>query len=541
MTIRFKILRSCVRVLSTSAPRQRTMKGWFFFGSALLLLLATPLIAQTVPHSSHVVLVIEENQQYSDVLSQMTWLSGEGNQYGYAANYQADTSGSLMDYLWLSSGSCEGPDCSPSAVPPGTGGDPVQHFGCTGDSCTSPITDDNIFRILSNNGVSWKEYMESYTGWDGPDTTLYVKRHNPAAWYSDVINNPSLQANIVDFGSNFLNDANANNLPNYSIVVPNLQDDGHDGTNPLAQADDWLRNNIAPILNTPPFQPGGDGLLIITFDECDAAAGGDCSSGLEHVYTAVIGPQVVPNTVSNILYKHENVLRTILEALGMTDFPLASGSVSSMSDFFFPVSGHLVSNIDDMTFTCESPCDGNAGPDTNTQMDGSSLKVDYLGSSPWSDAIFDAFPNVDVSSASQYSMDFYVTVSDPSAPWDLEFSMILDLNGLEYAFQNQCDFVDTTHWRVWNPTNGSWADTGVGCAPFTGSWNHFTLQFARNSSNQLVYTGVTINGTFYPWTSGLAFNAVPTSNGNSVFFRTRVVGNGTPTPFTMWIDNWNLN
>ena len=42
----------------------------------------------------------------------------------------------------------------------------------------------------------------------------------------------------MDF-SNFATDANNNNLPAYSIIVPNLQDDAHDGT--PAQADTWLQ------------------------------------------------------------------------------------------------------------------------------------------------------------------------------------------------------------------------------------------------------------------------------------------------------------
>jgi len=29
----------------------------------------------------------------------------------------------------------------------------------------------------------------------------------------------------------------------------------------------WLKVNIDPLLQSPMFQPGGDGLLIITFDE----------------------------------------------------------------------------------------------------------------------------------------------------------------------------------------------------------------------------------------------------------------------------------
>ena len=328
----------------TSRLTHHSLRILFWRSSVFFaLLVAISAHSQTIPSSSHVVLVIEENQQFTTVQSQMSWLTARGNQYGYAANYQADTSGSLMDYLWLSSGSCEASSCAPSSVPPGSG-----NFNCSGDNCgtrnpdgsVTPvpgiITDNNIYRILDNAGLSWKLYAESIpsTGYTGDSAYPYVRRHNPAVWYS-VINTDG--SKVIDFTNNFANDLANGTLPNYSVVIPNMQDDAHDGT--PAQADTWLQNNIAPLLNTPAFQAGGDGLLIITFDECDAAAGGNCSSGLEHIYTAVIGPKVVPHTVSNVLYKHENTLKTILEALGQTTFPLASGSAAPMCDFFNTCSG----------------------------------------------------------------------------------------------------------------------------------------------------------------------------------------------------------
>lgn len=500
---------------------------------ALFLSCCLPAAAQSIPHSSHVVLVIEENQQITDVQAQMPWLTSKGNQYGYAANYQADTSGSLMDYLWLSSGSCEGGDCSPSAVPPGSG-----NFGCTGDSCTSPITDDNIFRILNNAGLSWKEYMESYTGWDGPDTNLYVKRHNPAAWYSDVINDPASQAKIVDFGSNFLNDANANSLPNYSIVVPNLLDDAHDGT--PGEADTWLQNNIGPILNTPPFQPGGDGLLIITFDECDAAAGGGCSSGLEHIYTAVIGPQVVRNTVSNTLYKHEHTLRTILQAAGVTDFPLASGSVAPMCDFFGTCggSGGGVQNIDDQTnWTCNGNCSPKAA-DTSIQQDGASARFTYTGGAAFTDATWRAPAAADYSNAGELSLGFLSYITNPSASQALEVHALQQFNGNFYPFQIQCDFQGSQLWRVWDPVAGGWVPTNVGCVVFTAnSWDTFILHFHR-SGTQLVYDDVSINGTTYPF--NVTVNAIPQSGTNSMNVEVKLIGDGTGTAYSWWLDQLSL-
>src|SRR5579864_5058799 len=253
-----------------------------------------------VPHSSHVVLVIEENHSYANVYpSGMPWLVAEGNRFGFASNYHADAPGSALDYFWLSSGSGE------------------SAFGCQGWGCPNPITSDNIFREINNAGLSWKVYAESLPSiaYMADSASPYVKRHNPAPWYSDVINSLAQQKNMVPF-TEFAADLAADRLPNYSIVVPDVNNDAHNGT--LSQADSWLKTNIAPLLNDSFFQT--DGLLIVTFDECDAAVGA-CP---EQVYTAVIGPNVKPGIKSGTFYKHENALRTILDALGITVYPGAS-------------------------------------------------------------------------------------------------------------------------------------------------------------------------------------------------------------------------
>jgi acid phosphatase len=282
-----------------------------------------------VPSSSHVILVIEENTSYSSVTNTnnsttyMPWLVGEGNTYGHATNYFSDSGGSLLDYLWLSSGSChaDATNCSPSTLPAGT-----NQFGCTGGGCSQSITDDNIFRELIARGMTWKVYLESLpsVGYMGNDTGEYAIRHNPAKWYSDIINSTSAQQHMVPF-TQFATDLANNTLPQYSIIVPNLLDDAHDGS--PAAADAWLSSNVAPVLNQSYFKSGGDGILIITFDNGDADVPGQ-------VYTAVIGPKVRPGFTSGVSYKHENALRTILDALQISTHPGASAGASPMSDFF---------------------------------------------------------------------------------------------------------------------------------------------------------------------------------------------------------------
>ncbi|HET6844445.1 MAG TPA: alkaline phosphatase family protein [Candidatus Angelobacter sp.] len=306
----------------------QTFPALFRFSLAVMfvvgLFLAVSMEAQ-VPHSSHIVLVIEENTSFNTTVANMPWLVAQGNTNGVASNYISNTSGSLMDYLWLMSGSCHSSvNC---ALPAGT-----HDFGCSGDSCASPITDDNLFREMNRSGISWKVYAQSYAAAGGTVTTpdlahgtAYYRRHNPATWYSEILSNVNgSQARVVDF-SQFAVDVANGTLPEFSLIVPDGLHDAHDGT--PAQADAFLSANLGPVLQKPFFQPGGDGLLIVTFDNGDADVAG-------RVYTAVIGPQVTPRTVSTVPYRHENTLRTLLDALGIVSAPGQSANVSAMNDFF---------------------------------------------------------------------------------------------------------------------------------------------------------------------------------------------------------------
>jgi hypothetical protein len=101
----------------------------------------------------------------------------------------------------------------------------------------------------------------------------------------------------------------------------------------VAAADAFLSSTLGPILAQPDFQSEGDGLAIVTFDECGGGTDAGCGAA---VYTALIGPNVTPHTVSATPYKHENTLRTILDALGIRSYPGASATASDMSDFFRP-------------------------------------------------------------------------------------------------------------------------------------------------------------------------------------------------------------
>ncbi len=263
--------------------------------------------AAAVPLSSHVFLVLEENHSYSSVIgnSSMPYLNGLASKYGLATRYYANTHPSIGNYFMLTAG----------------------QIITNNDGFCGTLTQDNIARHLIAAGKTFKAYADSLpaAGFTGCSASSYLKRHNPLAYFSDVANS-SEKFNLVPF-SQFSSDLANHTLPNFSFIVPNLVHDAHNGT--LAQADSWLKSNIAHLIASSTFQ--ANGLLIIVFDE---SVTGDTQHGGGHVTAVVIGPKVKPGHKSTTLYQHQNTLRTLMQALGLTSFPGAASSAQPMSDFF---------------------------------------------------------------------------------------------------------------------------------------------------------------------------------------------------------------
>jgi acid phosphatase len=260
------------------------------------------------PTFSHVVVLVEENHSYSEVVgnSSMPYFNSLASQYGLATQYFANAHPSLPDYMVLTTGLTETLD----------------------DNFAGTISDDNVVRELVNAGKTWKSYAESLpaAGYLGGDSSLYLRRHNPFTYLSDVQNDSSQAAKIVpftQFAADLANDA----LPQYSFIAPNVMDDAHDGS--LAQADAWLQTNIAPLLASSAFQSGG--LLIITFDEGNQA---DVLHGGGQVATLIISSTAKKGFQSQILYQHQSVLRLVLSGSGIETFPGTSATAPDMTEFF---------------------------------------------------------------------------------------------------------------------------------------------------------------------------------------------------------------
>jgi acid phosphatase len=274
---------------------------------------ATVTVQVATPQSKHVVVVMEENSSYSAVVNSSQWpnLNSLIKTGALPTNYFADTHPSIGNYLMLTTGQVLTND----------------------DNSTQVWNVDNIARRMLASGVSFKIYAEGISqGYVGGNTGLYLIRHNPFALLSDVAGDAAVANQVICPLTQFATDVANNSLPEFSFIVPDVNDDAHNGT--PQQADSWLHSNVVvPLSSHSAFTAGGDGILMVVFDE---AATSDTEHGGGHVSPVLWGPNVKAGytQTSTTVYQHESTLRTWMEALGLPDPPAAAASAPSMSEFF---------------------------------------------------------------------------------------------------------------------------------------------------------------------------------------------------------------
>ena len=128
------------------------------------------------------------------------------------------------------------------------------------------------------------------------------RKHNPWASFADARNTGR---DFSHFPTNFTM------LPAVSFVVPNLDDDMHDGS--VERGDAWLREKLGPYAA---WCLKSDDILIVTFDEDDG-------SDSNRITTVFFGRLVAPGQYDRRI-DHYSVLRTIEALEGLPPLGLAA-------------------------------------------------------------------------------------------------------------------------------------------------------------------------------------------------------------------------
>jgi len=249
-----------------------------------------------IPLCDHVVIVILENKSYENIIDSTAapYIKSLANTYASFTQSFAIEHPSQPNYLDLYSGSNQGIT--------------------TDDYLTTRFTTANLGKQLIESGKTFITFSEDLpnVGYDGKIYNRYARKHNPAAnWVGTDSNQISANTNqpFTAFPTDFTR------LPTVSFVIPNLDNDMHDGS--ISKGDAWIENNLGSYVT---WAQTHNSLFVLTFDEDD-------NSNDNHIATVFAGQYVKPGFYTSEI-NHYAVLRTIEEMYGLPYAAQASQATS---------------------------------------------------------------------------------------------------------------------------------------------------------------------------------------------------------------------
>ena len=298
--------------------------------ASLAAFAAAPAI-QAAPHRyDHVVIVVEENRTAGQIVGDSTnapYITSLANGGVSLGRMFAIEHPSQPNYLQLFSGSNQG--VLDDGLPPDFSTTPTP---------TYPFNAPNLGRELINAGFSFSGYSEELETADAlvppadradydphsPTTPVgitYRRKHNPwANWIAKVAPIPANQfAGTLNKAFNqFPAAANYAQLPTVSFVVPNQNNDMHDGSRKAG--DDWLSANLN---NYAQWAKLNNSLLIVTWDEDDYNA-------TNQIPTVFYGASLRNGTVTGGTWTLHNLLRTLEDMYGTATHAGSAAQVRSI-------------------------------------------------------------------------------------------------------------------------------------------------------------------------------------------------------------------
>ena len=255
-----------------------------------------------VPKPDHVVICILENHSYQQIVGSnyAPYINTLVFQSANLLEYYALTHPSQPNYLMLFSGSNQGE--TTDNLPAGT-----------------PWTTPNLGGALLNAGNTFKSYSE---GLPTPGSTVavsgaYARKHCPwVNWQGNGLNQipSSCNLSMTEFPTNF------NLLPDVSFVIPNQNNDMHNGSDPgrISAGDNWLQQYLKPYID---WAQDNNSLFILTLDE-------DNFTPTNRIMCLFIGPMVRQGNYYLKSYNHYDLLHTIEE---MYSLPNSGNSANAES------------------------------------------------------------------------------------------------------------------------------------------------------------------------------------------------------------------
>jgi len=341
-----------------------------------------PVATPKIPRPDHVVIVIEENKSYDDIIGSLNapYINSLAEQGASLTKVYAFHHPSQPNYFAIFAGThvikipglnkLEGqyPILDDTCVPlPYPGGDKTK----TPNLATTRSLGGLLLDKYPRNGFGG--YAEN---WDPknpsacpqpptplpPNYPYYAQKHAPWTIFKD-----SLAASYT-FDEFPKTDDEFEKMPLVSIVIPDLINDMHtepcdsksskpcsisegkDIATLVKDGDDWLANPENPLYKYVNWAKDHNSLLIITWDESSSntplpgskfnphAEGRDYGYGFNwpqnRIPTIFIGEMVKPGIKSDVVYNHYDLLRTIEDMYGLRPYLGGSANAKDINDIW---------------------------------------------------------------------------------------------------------------------------------------------------------------------------------------------------------------
>ena len=248
----------------------------------------------------HVVQIVFENASYRSARSEGFFkkVADEGVLF---TNFTAVTHPSQPNYIAMIAGST---------------------LGVLGDG-RNDLDARHLGDLLEEKGLDWRVFAEDYPGncFLGMSSGLYARKHVPFLSFKNVQKDP-LRCSKVQGMDGFFVALKSRTLPAYTLVVPNLNHDGHDTG--IRVAGRWFSDALGGVFADREIMK--DTLFLVTFDESESYL------DRNQVYAALIGANAKVGGHVDAPANHYSILKLIEEIFSL-------GSLGKNDQGAEPVSG----------------------------------------------------------------------------------------------------------------------------------------------------------------------------------------------------------
>jgi hypothetical protein len=312
---------------------------------------------RAVPRYDHIVVIVEENKSYEQILNPAAApnVAGLAAQYGDAAQFFSEVHPSEANYVAILGGDTFGIHDDDAYYCHAGMQDPFCPGAAAAGYADHTVRAPHLGDQLEAAGLTWTGYYEDLPAPGSPavmagdpaypdplerKSAFYASKHSGFMNFASVQSDPRRAEHIVGF-DRLDADLAAGRLPNFALIVPNQCNEMHglgvgnlppgcsslDQTGLIRRGDAEVGALVKRIQATPAWRERGNFAIVVTFDEgagrvragcCGVTPGAASNFGGGHIPTIVItnhGPRGVKDETP---YNHYSLLRTLEDAFGIS-------------------------------------------------------------------------------------------------------------------------------------------------------------------------------------------------------------------------------